>query len=123
MPTYPDKIDYTNIRGPLRLDAGEWYTAQTSGNLTAATLTVLSAGADCYHYITNFSVCSPSAQLITLQEGNENILHRAYIEAAKTYEWILLDPLRCPTVGQTINILSNVSATTYWTIAGFFKKL
>lgn len=106
-----------------RWDAGDWFTSSTSPNLTAGTQTIASAGAGNYHYLSYFTCASPSAQVISLQDGAGAIIGKFNIEAAKTFELVLPRGMerRCPNVGQRIDVISDTSATTYWTIGGFYK--
>lgn len=106
-----------------RWDSGDWFFNGSAANCTAAQQMVASAGAGNRHYISSVTIASPSAQVITIQDGASTVLHRITTEAAKEYQWILPRGMeyRHPTDGQKIMIASNVSASTYWTIGGFTK--
>jgi hypothetical protein len=108
---------------PVRWDGGDWFNCASAANCTAAQQMVASAGAGNRHYISYLSISSPSAQVLTIQDGAGTVMKRFYSTASANCEWILPRGMeyRCPATGQKIMISSNVSASTYWTIGGFYQ--
>ena len=105
-----------------RWDKGDWYNASACTNMTAALQIVASAGAGNYHYISSIHVSSPSAQLFTITDGTSATITQFYSQALTPLEIQFPRGMerRCPNVGQNIKMKSDVSASVYYTIAGFY---
>ncbi len=119
----PFERDMGIYHDPIRWDNGDWFSCASAANCTAAQQMVASAGAGNRHYISSISITTPSAQTISIQDGASTVIKRMRTTAGGETNWSLPRGMeyRCPTAGQKIMIKSDVSASTYWTIAGFYK--
>lgn len=107
-----------------RWDSGDWFETSACANLSATSLQIApSAGAGYINYISSITFASPSAQCIRIWDGASADIARIYIKAADTTQLIFPRgmELKIPTAGSDIKALSDVSATTYYTITGFRK--
>ena len=109
---------------PIRWDKGDWFNTSACASFSATPLQIVaSAGAGNIHYISSLTFSSPSAQLISIFDGTSATITKIYTTALGNNQ--ITFPrgmeLRNPTVGQNIKASSDVSAMTYFTIAGFYK--
>ena len=110
--------------GPNRWDKGDFVYTSACASFSATPLQIAaSAGAGYATYISSITFSSPSAQCIRIWDGASADITRLYTTALGTTQ--LMFPrgmeLRVPTIGSNVKALSDVSATTYYTIAGFFN--
>jgi hypothetical protein len=109
--------------GP-RWDGGDFYNTSACASFSATPLQIAtSAGAGYCNYISTITFSSPSAQCITIWDGASANICKLYTTALNTTQLVFPRgmELRVPTVGSNIKALSDVSATTYFTITGTKK--
>lgn len=108
---------------PYRSDSGDWFYSSSAANCTAAQQMVASATPGYRHYISSILISSPSAQVVTIQDGAGTVMLRTHIVAATPFVRSFPQGMEYmeSADGQKLMIASDTSASIYWTITGFKK--
>ena len=104
---------------------GDFFETSACASFSATPLQVVpSGGAGFTTFISSILVSSPSAQCIKMWDGASAVHARVYTKALDNtlVTWPRGMELETTTNGSNLKFLSDTSATTYFTIAGFYQE-